>query len=181
MGLATVYGIVQQMEGTIWVYSESGKGTTFKICFPVIQAGARPEEMPEDRAASGEEERILLVEDAEGVRKFVRTILEKQGYTVREAANTDEALSLMALTSDRIDLLLTDVILPGMNGPELAACLSLLRPGLKVLFMSGYPDGTIRLQKRLGDESNFIQKPFTPNSLARKVKGLLGKPTREQV
>jgi two-component system cell cycle sensor histidine kinase/response regulator CckA len=163
------------MGGSIWVYSEPGSGTTFKIFFPVAEAGVRPEEeAPEEPVLEGGQERILLVEDEEGVRKFVRSMLEKNGYTVLEALDPDQALSLLA-TAERIDLLLTDVIMPRMNGPELADRVCLLRPGLKVLFMSGYTDRTIRLQDRLSDEAQFIQKPFTPRLLANKVREVLGK------
>jgi hypothetical protein len=181
LGLATVFGIVQQLEGTIWVYSEPGKGSIFKIFFPVVQAGVPLEqETPEESLAFRGQETILLVEDEDGVRKFVRTMLEKQGYTVLEAASPDEALALVSHQPNRIDMMLTDVIMPRMNGPELAERASLLRPGLRVLFMSGYTDRTVRLQERFDDESTFIQKPFTPNSLARKVRELLGKSATEQ-
>ncbi len=180
LGLATVYGIVQQMEGSIWVYSEPAKGATFKIFFPVVHGGARPEAEPaEEHIVSGEQERILLVEDEEGVRKFVRSMLERQGYTVLEASDTEHALSLATNSRERIDLLLTDVIMPRMNGPDLADRVSVLVPGLKVLFMSGYTDRTVRLQERMAEESNFIQKPFTPKSLGRKVREVLGKSPRE--
>jgi len=181
LGLATVYRIVQQLEGTIWVYSEPGKGTTFKIFFPSAEAGAKLEpEDPEERTCSGGQDTVLLVEDESGVRKFLRTMLEKQGYTVLDAANAADALSLAAHNPERIDLLLTDVIMPGMNGPELAERLSRLRPGVKVLFMSGYTDRTIRLHDRLGDGAYFIQKPFTTNSLAQKVREVLGKSAAER-
>jgi two-component system cell cycle sensor histidine kinase/response regulator CckA len=180
LGLATVFGIVQRLEGTIWVYSEPGKGTTFKVLFPAAEAGAKAEqEVPEERICAGGQETVLLVEDEDGVRKFVRTMLENKGYTVLEAANTDDALSLVARCPDRIDLLLTDVIMPRMNGPELAERISRLRPGLVVLFMSGYTDRTIRLHDQFGDGANFIQKPFTTYSLTKKVRELLGKSATE--
>ena len=180
LGLATVYGIVQQMEGSIWVYSEVGKGTTFKILLPVVGPSAQAEQ--EKAASPGSlagRETILLVEDEEGVRRFVRSLLEKQGYTVLEAADI-EAAHEIARTAAPIHLLLTDVIMPRMNGPELAERITRMRPGLKVLFMSGYTDRTIRLQDRLGDESTFIQKPFTPSALAQKVRELLGAQAEDQ-
>ena len=181
LGLATVYGIVQQMEGSIWVYSEPGRGTTFKIFFPVVEGSGRSDvEAPEGRMVSRGQETILLVEDEEGVRKFVRTMLEKQGYTVVEAADTEKALSLATDFPDRIDLLLTDVIMPRMNGPELAGRIAAIRPGLKVLFMSGYTDRTIRLQDRLADNTHFIQKPFTPNLLGRRLRDILCASNGEQ-
>jgi PAS domain S-box-containing protein len=176
LGLATVYGIVQQMEGSIWVYSEPGKGTTFKIFFPLVQEGAACEaEIAEEKVPAGGQETILLVEDEEGVRKFVRSMLEKQGYTVLAAANTDEALAIAAQNQDAIELLLTDVIMPQMNGTELAERIQAWKPGLNVLFMSGYTDRAMRLQDRLAKNAAFIQKPFTPNALAEKVRGILGK------
>ena len=177
LGLATVYGIVQQMEGTIWVYSEPGKGTTFKIFFPSAKEGAREEaEIQEETVAAGGQETILLVEDEEGVRKFVRGMLEKQGYTVLVAQNTEDALAIAAEKKDSIDLLLTDVIMPRMNGTELAERIYTLKPGINVLFMSGYTDRAMRLQDRLANHAAFIQKPFTPNALAQKVREILGKP-----
>jgi CheY-like chemotaxis protein len=176
LGLATVYGIVQQMEGTIWVYSEPGKGTTFKIFFPVIQEGMRSEvELAEEALPAGGQVTILLVEDEEGVRKFVRSMLEKQGYTVLPAANTEEAMALFTEKSESIDLMLTDVIMPRMNGTELAERVRALKPDVKVLFMSGYTDRAMRLHERLASSALFIQKPFTPNSLAQKVREILGK------
>jgi PAS domain S-box-containing protein len=177
LGLATVYGIVQQMEGSIWVYSEMGKGATFKILFPAAKPGERAGETePREWAASRGHGRILLVEDEAGVRKFVRSILEKQGYTVLEAADCDDALRTAADPSTGLDLLLTDVIMPRLNGPELADRITALRPGLKVLYMSGYTDRTIRLQGRLEGEAHFIQKPFTPGALTQKLRELLGQP-----
>jgi PAS domain S-box-containing protein len=174
LGLATVYGIVQQMEGSIWVYSELGKGTTFKILFPAVSDGAGAEAViPTDRPHAHGVERILLVEDEQAVRKFVRTMLEKQGYTVIDAVDTDEALRLAADPSVDFDLLLTDVIMPRLNGPELAAQVAQFRPDLRVLYMSGYTDRAIRLQDRLGGEAHFIQKPFTPAALGQKLRQLL--------
>jgi CheY-like chemotaxis protein len=163
------------MEGSIWVYSEAGKGTTFKILLPSAGGNGRAEEetAPSASLLRGGET-ILLVEDEEGVRKFVRGMLEKQGYTVVEAPDSEAALAAVAQSADPIHLLLTDVIMPRMNGPELAERIAALRPGIKVLFMSGYTDRTIRLQDRMNDESMFIQKPFTPNALAQKVRELLG-------
>jgi len=177
LGLATVYGIVQQMEGSIWVYSEIGKGATFKILFPAAKPGDRAEEQaPQEWAGARGQGSILLVEDEAGVRKFVRSILEKQGYTVLEAADTEEALRTAADSAAEFDLLLTDVIMPRLNGPELADRVTALRPGLKVLYMSGYTDRTIRLQSGLEGEAHFIQKPFTPGALVQKLRELLRQP-----
>jgi PAS domain S-box-containing protein len=180
LGLATVYGIVQQMEGTIWVYSELGKGTTFKILIPVA-TGSESSDLPEPdrpvRATQGET--ILLVEDEAGVRRFVRTMLQKRGYRVVEAADAFEALELASDTARHIDLLLTDVIMPKMNGPDLSERIGEHRPGLRVLFMSGYTDRAIRLQDRLTDGAAFIQKPFTPQALAVRIREVLGNGARE--
>ena len=174
LGLATVYGIVQQMGGSIWVYSEPGKGSTFKILFPVAQAGDGAEQAaPQVTAAAGGAERILLVEDEPAVRKFVRGMLEKHGYNVIDSVDTEDALRIAADRSVSIDLLLTDVIMPRMNGPALAEQVAALRPGIKVLYMSGYTDRAIRLHDRLGGDANFIQKPFTPASLGQKLRELL--------
>jgi hypothetical protein len=177
LGLATVYGIVKQLDGTIWVYSEPGKGTTFKILFPA----ARPGEFPAEEAAPAQavplgRETILLVEDEDSVRKFVQTMLNRQGYSVLEAPTADDALRIAADPDARFDLLLTDVIMPRLNGPELAARIVDLRPQLKVLYMSGYTDRAIRLQDELGGGANFIQKPFTPAALGEKVRELLRAP-----
>ncbi len=178
LGLATVYGIVQQMEGSIWVYSELGKGTTFKILFPSVETGERAEVPPMPERAAHGEGGILLVEDEPAVRKFVRSMLEKQGYRVIEAADADDALNIVRDSAAVFDLLLTDVIMPRMNGPDLAERVTALRPGAKVLYMSGYTDRAVRLQDRLGGEANFIQKPFTPAALGQKLRELMGAANR---
>jgi two-component system, cell cycle sensor histidine kinase and response regulator CckA len=174
LGLATVYGIVKQLDGTIWVYSEPGKGTTFKILFPA----ARPEDVRLDESRSAApaptgRETILLVEDEEGVRRFVHAMLERQGYQVLDAADVDHALQIADDPAAQFDLLLTDVIMPRMNGPELARKICAQRPKVRVLYMSGYTDRAIRLQDQIGGGTNFIQKPFTPASLAEKLRELL--------
>jgi CheY-like chemotaxis protein len=174
LGLATVYGIVQQLDGTIWVYSEAGKGTTFKILFPAASAAEHEATAPAETPSEGRgEERILLVEDEQAVRKFVRAMLEKQGYTVLEAGTPEEALRIAADRSVEFDAVLTDVIMPRLNGPELAERISDMRPEVRVLYMSGYTDRAVRLEDRLGGEANFIQKPFTPAGLGQKLRQLL--------
>jgi two-component system cell cycle sensor histidine kinase/response regulator CckA len=174
LGLATVYGIVQQMEGTIWVYSELEKGTTFKILFPAAPADAvEAARIAETAADTRGIERILLVEDEVAVRRFVRSMLEKQGYTVVDAIDPEDALRLMRDRGQAFDLMLTDVIMPRINGPDLAAQVEAVRPGLPVLYMSGYTDRAIRLQDRLGGDTHFIQKPFTPGALGQKLRTLL--------
>jgi len=174
LGLATVYGIVQQMEGSIWVYSEPGKGSTFKILFPSADQGDLPEsETPRSAVETRGKEGILLVEDEQAVRKFVRALLERQGYTVFEAADFDAAFKFAKDPSAKFELLLTDVVMPRMNGPQIAAQIEALRPGLCVLYMSGYTDRTIHLHDQIGTQANFIQKPFTPAGLAQKLRELL--------
>ncbi|MDE3168411.1 MAG: PAS domain S-box protein [Acidobacteriota bacterium] len=175
LGLATVYGIVQQIQGTIWVYSEPGRGSTFKILLPVKASGAEMAVPAAEESAPGASgEVILLVEDEAGVRKFVRAMLERHGYRVLEAAGPEEALVLGAGPAERIDALLTDVVMPRMNGPELAARLTAARPGLKVMFMSGYTDRAIRLHDQLAADAAYVQKPFTPQTLTAKLSQLLG-------
>jgi PAS domain S-box-containing protein len=173
LGLATVYGIVKQLNGTIWVYSEPGKGTTFKILFPAAQREEiEAAEAAEAGAAGRGGETVLLVEDEEGVRKFIRAMLERQGYRVLEAGDSDAALRIAADESQALDMLLTDVIMPKENGPEMAAKVAELRPELPVLYMSGYTDRAIRLQDQIGG-ANFIQKPFTPAALGAKIREML--------
>jgi two-component system, cell cycle sensor histidine kinase and response regulator CckA len=179
LGLATVYGIVQQMEGTIWVYSEPGKGSTFKILIPVVAAGDSSEPpVPDEPVRAAEGETILLVEDEAGVRRFVRSMLEKRGYRVVEAEDAVQALALASDSTCQIDLLLTDVIMPKMNGPQLAEQIHTHRPQMRTLFMSGYTDRAIRLQDRLGEGAAFIQKPFTPQLLALRIREVLGNAPR---
>jgi PAS domain S-box-containing protein len=174
LGLATVYGIVQQMEGSIWVYSEPDKGTTFKILFPSAEPGERSEsDAPRHAAEAGGKEGILLLEDEPAVRKFVRALLERQGYTVFEAADCDAAFKIASDAAAKFELLLTDVVMPRMNGAQIAAQIEALRPGVRVLYMSGYTDRTIHLHDRIGAQANFIQKPFTPAGLAKKLRELL--------
>ena len=173
LGLATVYGIVKQSNGFIWVYSEPGKGTSFKIYFPLLDQA--PEQygtkLESDVARSGTET-ILLAEDASAVRVAARQILERFGYTVIEAANRTDALSA-AKNGAAIDLLLTDVVMPEMSGRELVNRFAKLRPKTKVLFMSGYTDDAIVRHGVLRPGTAYLQKPFSPDTLARKVREVL--------
>ncbi|HVA01863.1 MAG TPA: response regulator [Terriglobia bacterium] len=174
LGLATVYGIVKQSGGYIWVYSEAGKGTAFKIYLPRIYAAAGEAKKAEGvgRAKAGSET-ILVVEDNEAVRRLVRGILEARGYTLLEAGGGEEALKMIESHAGPIHLLLTDIVMPRVNGPELAARLAPLHPEVKVLYMSGYTDNAIVHHGILDSGTHFLQKPFTPETLARRVREVL--------
>ena len=173
-GLTTVFGIVRQSGGHINVYSEPGRGTTFKTYFP--RSSERPEPIPmaKPRAATGGVETILLVEDLDSVRALSQTILARRGYRVLEACNGDEALRVAREHPGVIHLLVTDVVMPRMTGPELATALVGERADLKVLFMSGYTDGAIVDHGLLPAGSAFLQKPIAPDTLLDKVRKILG-------
>jgi signal transduction histidine kinase/CheY-like chemotaxis protein len=179
MGLATVYGIVNQSGGHLWVYSEPGHGATFKIYLPRVDQAAEP---ASPRAASAPiaegRETILLVEDEARVRQLACDILQASGYTVLEARHGHAALEVCQNHTGTIDLLLTDVVMPSMNGRELAERLAPLRPDMAVLYTSGYTDNAIVLHGVLDARTVFLQKPFTPDALARKVRQVLDARTR---
>lgn len=173
LGLATVYGIVQQSNGSISVYSEPGKGTSFKIYFPLLdEAPEQYAAKPVSEATPSGTETILLAEDATAVRLAARQILERFGYTVLEAANGADALSA-AQQGGAIDLLLTDVVMPEMSGRELVDRFAKLRPKTRVLFMSGYTDDAIVRHGVLRPGTAYLQKPFSPDTLGRKVREVL--------
>ena len=174
LGLSTVYGIVEQMEGSIRVRSQLGRGTSFAIYLPAI-AGTVPEipaELPpSERLHSGET--ILLVEDEPAVRRLARRALESHGFQILEAGSGPEALVICEKHGDEVDLLLTDVVMPQMSGVELAARLTAVRRGLRVLYMSGYTEDTLGQRGVLSPETAFINKPFTPASLREAVRAVL--------
>ena len=171
LGLSIVFGIVEQSGGTVWVYSEVGKGTTFKIYLP------RTDEHPSETAMKPVvtnlrgTETILLVEDEEQIRNVARGILQRHGYRVLEARNAGEALLTCEQYTDQIHLLVTDVVMPQMSGKQLAERLATIRPEINVLFMSGYTDGA--LTGLMSSTAAFIQKPLTPGTLTRKVREVL--------
>lgn len=174
LGLSTVYGIVKQSEGNIWVYSELGRGTTFKIYLPRFDEVVDDQQVVfADTQLSGGGEVVLLVEDEEMVRQMARQILEMNGYDVLEARHGKEALIISELYQDQIDLMVTDVVMPQMGGPELAERLAKSRPETKVLFLSGYTDEAIVHHGVLDDTVNFLQKPFTTDAFAQKVREVL--------
>jgi PAS domain S-box-containing protein len=178
LGLSTVFGIVQQSGGNIWVYSEPGVGTTFKIYLP------RVDDLAEElRAQTGPmtlrgSETILLVEDEPQVRDVARGILARHGYTVIEARSPGEAILACERTAGPIHLLLSDVVMPHMSGPELARRLVQTRPEMKVLCMSGYTDDSVVRHGLIGAELAYLQKPITVAALTRKVREVLGPPPR---
>ena len=173
LGLATVYGIVKQGGGFINAYSEPGQGTTFKIYLPRMTAeGDVPAETEEAPAAAGTET-VLVVEDDELVRGMTRAMLEQMGYTVRVAETPAHALALMEEDDSVVDLLMTDVVMPGMNGKELRDRIAAIRPGIKALFMSGYTANVIVQHGVLDEGVHFIQKPFSMNELAQKIRKAL--------
>jgi two-component system, cell cycle sensor histidine kinase and response regulator CckA len=177
LGLSTVYGIVKQNSGHIWVYSEPSHGTTFKVYFPRVKDGVESGEQPEPVDSIKGKETILVVEDEDAVRNLVRQILLSKGYTVLEASNGVDALLLLEQHSQPIHLIITDVIMPFMSGKEFADKAIGKHKDMKVLFMSGYTDETVLPHGVFDPGAAFIQKPFTTASLALKVRELLDNKT----
>jgi CheY-like chemotaxis protein len=180
LGLATVYGIVKQSGGFITLDSEPGRGTTFGIYFPGLPStsAAQATSSSVGRLARGNET-ILLVEDEDAVRSMIRIVLGNAGYTVIDASNGTEALRIANEESKQIHLLITDVVMPEMSGRDLVERLARQRPGLKVLYLSGYTDDAVVRHGVLQSEVAFLQKPFTMAALTNKVRQMLDQQTDE--
>jgi CheY-like chemotaxis protein len=170
MGLATVYGTVDQARGWIELESTLGAGTTFAVMLPAAPDPTESAEPEEPHVAT-----LLLVEDEPALRSLVVTMLEEQGYLVLQAGNGLDAIAVAERHLGQIDLLLTDVVMPRLSGPELAQQLSVLRPGLEVLFMSGYNDSRLVNRGVAKSNTNLLVKPFTPDQLVRRVAELTGR------
>ncbi|HEX6062564.1 MAG TPA: ATP-binding protein, partial [Longimicrobiales bacterium] len=173
LGLSTVFGIIKQMGGHIFVYSEPGHGTTFKIYLPRA-GGSSPRRravVPPSGASSNES--VLIVEDDDAVRTLARRVLDSRGYRVWTCSGAEEALDIMQQYGDDMSLVISDVVMPGINGQELSRRIQTLWPHVAVLFMSGYTDDDVRRNDLIGAADYFIEKPFTPESFAHKVRTVL--------
>ncbi|HVQ77894.1 MAG TPA: ATP-binding protein [Candidatus Binatia bacterium] len=170
LGLATVYGIVKQSDGYVWVYSEAGVGTTFKIYLPRVDEDVQParEEAPGPLLRGVET--VLLVEDEASLREMLREILEANGYSVLVAREGTEAVQMAAAHAGPIEIIVIDVIMPGMAGPKIVDLVARTRPEVKVLFISGYSDEAVTRHGLIGPRRAFLSKPFGPEVLLRKVR-----------
>jgi CheY-like chemotaxis protein len=171
-----VFGIVRQSGGTIWVHSEPDRGATFKVYLPADEARADPRRASASITTLFGTETILVVEDEDQVRSVACGILKRLGYRVIEAGAPADAISLCATFPDPIHLLLSDVVMPQMNGPELARRLTEVRPDMKVLCMSGYTDDAVVRHGVLGSDVPYLQKPLTPKLVGRRVREVLDTP-----
>lgn len=172
LGLAMVYGIVSQSHGHIWVESQPGQGTAFHICLPAVEQGAEKELSSSQVPPPRRSETVLLVEDEQPLRQLINQVLVTMGCTVLEASSGDDAVRIASDKDRNIDIVLTDVIMPRMNGFELARRISELRPDIKVLYMSGYSDEMIARHDVSVGQPSFIQKPFKPEDLRAKIQEL---------
>jgi PAS domain S-box-containing protein len=181
LGLATVYGIVKQSDGYIAVRTDLGHGSTFEVYLPRVEGAVRPRRLERALTSSRGTETVLLVEDEAGVRRLVQEILESAGYRVLTAASGPEALQQSRDHEGTIHLLLTDVVMPGMSGPQLAERIATTRPGLRTLYTSGHTDDTLGPHGGLPPGMAFVQKPLTPDALADRVRELLDGPAPSSV
>ena len=174
LGLATVYGIVRQSGGQIWVYSEPGQGTTFKIYLPAV--GLRPEHLQESAALSstGGHETVLVAEDEPDLREVICEILSAAGYKVLVADGATQAIAIAEQQTSDIDLLITDMVMPGTPGPEMATKLAARFPNMKSIFMSGYSADAFK--KEMGAPDYYLEKPFSPHQLIHVVRRVLDAP-----
>jgi len=175
LGLATAYGIVKQSQGFIWVYSEVGQGTVFRIYLPRVDQVADIEQLTQNaEAAPGGTETVFLVEDEAAVRQVTRIYMESKGYKVLEAANAGEALQTFQSYDEPIHLMITDMVMPGMGGLDLARSVLGMRPSLSVVIVSGYTDRALDLESSdIG--ARFLRKPFSLDTLARLVRSMMDK------
>jgi two-component system cell cycle sensor histidine kinase/response regulator CckA len=173
LGLSTVYGIVKQSGGFIWAYSEPGLGTTFKLYFPVVQAGISPDDPAHPAHQGRPEEVVLVAEDEPMVRSIVARTLKGCGYGVLEAADGNEAIRLLEQEVGKINLIVADVVMPDMGGREMAEVVAQRWPEIPVLFTSGYTGLDVMRRGLLEEGSEFLQKPLEPETLARKVRELV--------
>jgi PAS domain S-box-containing protein len=181
LGLATVYGTVKQVGGDVWVHSEPGQGATFLLYFPRIasDAGTETGSDAEISSATGGSETILLVEDEESLRTLTVRMLDQLGYTVLPAADGKHGIEIAKSRSERIDLLLTDIVMPNMSGTQLAAAITAVHPEIAVVFISGYADDTLPQQNFFDPDLEFLSKPFTLESLARTLREALSARARK--
>ncbi|HJZ96113.1 MAG TPA: response regulator, partial [Candidatus Solibacter sp.] len=177
LGLSIVYGIIKQAGGTIDVDTQLGRGTTFRICLPeVLNVELQPEAQRAPESIVRGCETVMLVEDEDALRALVAQVLRASGYTVIEAPTGEDAERACREFQGVIALLVTDVVMPGMNGPALAQQLQVSRPGMRVLYMSGHTENVFDAQHNLGPGTAFLQKPFAPSILVHQVRELLDAP-----
>jgi hypothetical protein len=179
LGLAMVYGIVKQSGGDIRVLTEPGRGTTFRICFPRLESGeeASRETTPFLLRPGGSgSETILVLEDETSLRGLIRQVLVRRGYTVLDTGDPHEAIRICEQRAETIDLLVTDVIMPGMNGPQVVERVARLQPQMRILYISGYTAKAL-LDHGIGQNVSFFAKPFSPEALARKIREVLDAPS----
>jgi CheY-like chemotaxis protein len=181
LGLSTVHGIIKQHHGDVWAHSILGHGTTFTIWLPQAAAAQQPIDMsaPARQVSMPGDETILLVEDEENVRRLLRHVLAKRGYHVLEASHAEEALAIFNSEGNSIDLLLTDMVMPRMSGRELAERIQSVRPGIPVIYMSGYTDDVLVRTGALSPGMSFLQKPLRPEVLTSKVREALDAPAQK--